>query len=144
MNNFELLGLDFMIDENFDPWLIEVNTNPCLEMSCSLLEKMMPQLIDNVFKQIILNIGFVSILYFHLLRHGKQGKSSFLEIILFYKIDFKQFSMKSLMENNYKPFIKMEIDLMKRWARLSKITRYLRMMAMKSGRMIANETCLYL
>lgn len=30
MNNFELLGLDFMIDEEFRPWLIEINTNPCL------------------------------------------------------------------------------------------------------------------
>ena len=29
-HNFELLGLDFMIDEEFRPWLIEVNTNPCL------------------------------------------------------------------------------------------------------------------
>lgn len=39
-----------MIDEDFKPWLIEVNTNPCLELSCSLLEKIIPQLIDNVFK----------------------------------------------------------------------------------------------
>jgi tubulin polyglutamylase TTLL1/tubulin monoglycylase TTLL3/8 len=28
--NFELFGLDFMIDESFKPWLIEINTNPCL------------------------------------------------------------------------------------------------------------------
>ena len=27
---FEIFGLDFMIDEHFKPWLIEINTNPCL------------------------------------------------------------------------------------------------------------------
>jgi tubulin polyglutamylase TTLL1 len=29
-NVFEIFGLDFMIDESFKPWLIEINTNPCL------------------------------------------------------------------------------------------------------------------
>lgn len=29
-NNFEVFGLDFMIDEEYNVWLIEVNTNPCL------------------------------------------------------------------------------------------------------------------
>lgn len=29
-NNFEIFGLDFMIDRDFKPWLIEVNYNPCL------------------------------------------------------------------------------------------------------------------
>lgn len=29
-NSFELLGYDFMIDEDFRVWLIEVNTNPFL------------------------------------------------------------------------------------------------------------------
>ena len=29
-NNFEIYGLDFMLDENLNVWLIEVNTNPCL------------------------------------------------------------------------------------------------------------------
>lgn len=29
-DNFEIFGLDFMLDNTFKPWLIEVNTNPCL------------------------------------------------------------------------------------------------------------------
>lgn len=28
--SFELFGLDFLVDTNFNPWLLEVNTNPCL------------------------------------------------------------------------------------------------------------------
>jgi hypothetical protein len=34
---FEIFGLDFMIDENFKPWLIEINTNPCLETGATTL-----------------------------------------------------------------------------------------------------------
>jgi len=30
---FELFGYDFILDEDFNIWLIEVNTNPCLEES---------------------------------------------------------------------------------------------------------------
>jgi hypothetical protein len=36
-NNFELLGLDFMVDRDFRTWLIEVNYNPCLEVNCPVL-----------------------------------------------------------------------------------------------------------
>lgn len=35
-NCFELFGYDFMIDENFKVYLIEANTNPCLEIACPL------------------------------------------------------------------------------------------------------------
>jgi hypothetical protein len=31
-----------MIDEDLKPWLIEVNTNPCLELSGSLLTRLIP------------------------------------------------------------------------------------------------------
>ena len=30
---FELFGLDFMVDMNKKAWLIEINTNPCLEVN---------------------------------------------------------------------------------------------------------------
>ena len=43
--NFELFGLDFMVDEDFKPWLIEVNTNPCLELSSSVLQRLIPYMI---------------------------------------------------------------------------------------------------
>jgi hypothetical protein len=48
MFGYELFGLDFMIDENFKVWLIEANTNPCLEMSCTLLTRLISNMIDNV------------------------------------------------------------------------------------------------
>ena len=28
--SFELFGYDFMLDEDLNPWLIEVNTNPSI------------------------------------------------------------------------------------------------------------------
>lgn len=34
---FELFGYDFMIDQDFTVWLIEVNTNPCLDESSKIL-----------------------------------------------------------------------------------------------------------
>ena len=49
-NTFELFGLDFMIDTDFNIYLIEVNTNPALEICCSLLAKIIPYMIDNIFK----------------------------------------------------------------------------------------------
>jgi tubulin polyglutamylase TTLL1 len=49
-HNFEVLGLDFMIDDTYRPLLIEVNTNPCLELSCPLLETIIPPLIENTLR----------------------------------------------------------------------------------------------
>jgi hypothetical protein len=45
LNNFEIFGLDFMIDRNFKPWLIEINTNPCLDCVCPLLDKIIPYMV---------------------------------------------------------------------------------------------------
>ena len=47
---FELFGLDFMIDNEFNCWLIEVNTNPCIEESSELLKTLIPRMIDDMFK----------------------------------------------------------------------------------------------
>lgn len=47
---FQLFGYDFIIDNKFDPWLIEVNTNPCLEESSSLLKMIIPRMINDLLK----------------------------------------------------------------------------------------------
>ena len=39
-----------MIDDKFKPWLIEINTNPCLDTSSSVLRSMLPKIIDDSFK----------------------------------------------------------------------------------------------
>ena len=46
--SYELFGLDFMIDEEFNVFLIEANTNPCLDISSPLLSRLIPALIENV------------------------------------------------------------------------------------------------
>lgn len=41
INQFEIFGYDFMIDDDMSVYLIEVNTNPCLDTSpCSLLQRL--------------------------------------------------------------------------------------------------------
>jgi hypothetical protein len=50
VNTFEVFGLDFMIDDEFKLYLIEVNTNPCLELSAPLLARLIPNMLENAFK----------------------------------------------------------------------------------------------
>lgn len=47
---FEIFGMDFMIDDVFQPWLIEINTNPCLDTSSPVLQRIIPNLIEDTFK----------------------------------------------------------------------------------------------
>ena len=47
---FELFGLDYFLDEDYNTFLIEVNTNPCLEESSSILRSLLPRMLDDMFK----------------------------------------------------------------------------------------------
>ena len=50
INGFELYGFDIMLDEDFNVYLIEVNTNPCLETPSSLLSSIISSVLDHTFK----------------------------------------------------------------------------------------------
>lgn len=48
--SFQVFGYDFMIDHTGYPWLIEVNTNPCIEESSKLLAMLLPRMLDDAFR----------------------------------------------------------------------------------------------
>ena len=47
---FELFGYDFMMDEDKNVYLIEINTNPGLEISSEIIEILVPRMIDDTLR----------------------------------------------------------------------------------------------
>ena len=47
---FEVFGFDFIVDSNGKIWLIECNTNPCIELSSPLLESLIPRMLVEAFE----------------------------------------------------------------------------------------------
>lgn len=53
INTFEIYGYDFMFDDDFKVYLIEVNTNPCLELGCPLLARLIPTMVENALRLVV-------------------------------------------------------------------------------------------
>lgn len=49
-HSFEILGYDFMLDDDYKVYLIEANTNPCLETTCPILHKVITDVVDSGFR----------------------------------------------------------------------------------------------
>ena len=49
-NSFEFFGFDFMIDEDFRVWLIEVNTNPQVANLNKKMSILVPKMFQDMFK----------------------------------------------------------------------------------------------
>ena len=49
-NCFEIFGYDFILDQYYEPFLLEVNTNPGLEESSPLIKMLVPRMIDDAFR----------------------------------------------------------------------------------------------
>ena len=60
---FEIFGFDFMIDCNFEPFLIEINTNPGLEESSPLIKMLIPRMLDDALR-LTVDKEFNTIYYF--------------------------------------------------------------------------------
>ncbi|XP_041062943.1 protein polyglycylase TTLL10-like [Carcharodon carcharias] len=50
---FDLLGCDFIVDQNFKVWLLEMNANPSLHRHCSALKAIIPQLVYEALDVVI-------------------------------------------------------------------------------------------
>lgn len=47
---FELFGFDYILDSDLNVFLIECNTNPCIEESSKILKVLLPRMLDDMFK----------------------------------------------------------------------------------------------
>jgi hypothetical protein len=77
-HTFELFGYDFILDENFNTILIEVNTNPSFAESCRLLKGLLPRMFDDMFNIVMDPL-------FH--EPGAKYKSSFTLSPDFFSVD---------------------------------------------------------
>ena len=50
---FEFFGYDFLIDEDFRVWLIEVNTNPYFGIANEYIADLLPKMIDDMMKLVV-------------------------------------------------------------------------------------------
>ncbi|XP_018320481.1 tubulin glycylase 3D-like [Agrilus planipennis] len=52
-NTFELYGSDFMITEDFKPWLLEINCRPALYGSTSVTARLCPKVLEDTIKLMV-------------------------------------------------------------------------------------------
>ncbi|CAH1104570.1 unnamed protein product [Psylliodes chrysocephalus] len=52
-NTFEVYGADFILTEDFIPWLLEINANPALHASTPVTARLCPKLMEDVIKVVV-------------------------------------------------------------------------------------------
>jgi len=52
-NTIELFGYDFMMDDNFNTWLIEVNSSPAMDYSTKVTTKLVKMVLKDTAKVIV-------------------------------------------------------------------------------------------
>lgn len=49
----ELYGYDIMLDDNYNPWLIEINSSPAMDYSTPVTKKLVKQVLEDTIKVIV-------------------------------------------------------------------------------------------
>jgi len=47
---FEIFGYDFILDNDFNPWILEINNNPGLGISSPVIQKLVPRMMDDALR----------------------------------------------------------------------------------------------
>lgn len=58
-NSCELFGYDIMIDENLNPWLIEVNSSPAMDYSTPITKRLVKEVMEDCVK-VLVDYGYAS------------------------------------------------------------------------------------
>jgi tubulin monoglycylase TTLL3/8 len=48
-----MYGYDFMVDDLYNVWLIEINSSPCMEYSTLVTEKLVKEVSEDIIKVVI-------------------------------------------------------------------------------------------
>ena len=48
--SFQIFGYDFIVDEQYNPWILEINDNPGIEISSELISHLIPRMIDDALR----------------------------------------------------------------------------------------------
>ena len=48
--SFQIFGYDFIVDKDYNPWILEINDNPGLEISSELISHLIPRMIDDALR----------------------------------------------------------------------------------------------
>ena len=48
--SFQIFGYDFIVDKEYNPWILEINDNPGLEISSELISHLIPRMIDDALR----------------------------------------------------------------------------------------------